>query len=170
IRTSTGLFALTAALGALACGDDNEPVGPGGTGGADVQAGTTAVVAVLNPVVNEAHTTGEPAELGPERDGIAIDAEPGDDAVTANDGLAVMGVPAGPIQLLIGTAPGLAYTVAAEGDLYDAAIAYDGAGAAFFTNTPIRYAVGAASGAVFFDPQDDVATIDARLDEDDLVV
>ncbi len=160
-----------------ACGDDGDSEEPQGTAGAadggDVAAGSTAIVAILNPVVNDPHTAEVPDELGTDRDGIDVDAEPGEAATTGNEGLAVVDVPVGAIDLHIGGAPDepvLGHTVVAEGDVYDAAIAYDGTGAAFFPNTPIRYAVGEKSGAFFYDPEDDFSTINARLEEDDVVV
>jgi hypothetical protein len=168
---------ICALAAASSCGDDEANDGSGGngaggagTGGADVEAGATAIVAIVNPVVNDAHNTGVPATVGTERDGIAVDAEPGENGVTAGEGLAVVGVPVGSLQLFIGTAPALAQTVIAEGDVYDAAIGYTPSGAAFFEHTPIRYAVGQTSGAFFFDPVSPFTDIRARLDQDDAVV
>jgi hypothetical protein len=165
-------MALFALCGALAC-DDDEPPPPTTTGvggGGDLPAGATAIVAIVNPVENEGHNTGVPSAVGTERNGIEVDAEPGEVDTTADEGLAVVGVPVAAIQLHVGAAPPVAHTVEAAGDIYDGAIGYDGAAAGFYENTPIRYAVGESSGAVFYDPNEDIATIDARLDEDDVIV
>lgn len=172
------LLGLLLAVFVVACGDDGDGGNGGsgasgagsGSGAADQTAGTTGIVAIVNPVVNDPHNTGVPSELGTDRDGIDVDAEPGEDDVTSDDGLAIVETPVGGIDLFVGAAPALAHTVLAEGDLYDAAIGYDGSGSAFFDNTPIRYAVGHSSGAFFYDPDDDFGAINARLEEDDVVV
>jgi hypothetical protein len=173
LSIAISVAATTALFGA--CGDDSGSDGSGGgtssgVGGADVVAGTTAIVAIVNPVVNDANAAAVPAELGTERASIAVDAEPGEDDVTDATGLALVEVPTGPIDLSVGDAPALPHSVLAAGDVYDAAVAYDGAAAAFFPNTPIRYAVGSESGAFFFDPDDAIDDIQARLGEDDVVV
>lgn len=134
----------------------------------DVVAGLTAVVAILNPVPNAGHNTGVPAEAGDQRNAITVDAEPGQQDVTA-DGIGVVEVPSGPLDLHIGPAL-LPLTVQAEGDVYDAPIAYNGSGAAFFANTPIRYPVGEVSGALFFDPVDPLADIEVSLGTDLTIV
>ncbi len=179
IRARTALLVgLLLAVGVVACGDDGSGGNGGsgasgggtGSGAADLPAGATAIVAIVNPVVNDPHNTGVPAELGSDRGGIDVDADPGEADVTSDDGLAVVDVPTGGIDLFVGAAPALAHTVLAEGDIYDAAIGYDGSGAAFFDHTPIRYAVGQGSGAIFYDPDDDFGEIDARLTEDNVIV
>lgn len=163
-----GLCFVLLVLGA--CTDDAKDDAGTGETGADQELGDTALVAIVNPVVNTGHNTGVPAEQGSERDGIPVNAEPGTDSPTANAGLAVVEVPVGVIEVLIGDAPALAHTVIAEGDVYDAAIAYDGSGAVLFENTPIRYAVGDGSEAIFYAPEDDLATINATLEQDDVIV
>jgi hypothetical protein len=60
--------------------------------------------------------------------------------------------------------------VKAVGDVVDAPIALSGSTAAFFDATPIRYAVGKDSGAIFFAPGDPLSDIAARFAEDDRVV
>jgi hypothetical protein len=173
IRRAVGVSTLAVSLGATGCGGDDAQAGA--TGGAsssnespDVSAGSTVIVAVVNPVVNDAHNTGVPASLGNERNGITVDAEPGGSDVT-EDGIAVVDVPTGAIALAVGSAS-LSHTVHAKGDVYDAPIALDGANAAFFAATPIRYPVGKDSGAVFFEPDAPLTDIEARLAEDDRVV
>ncbi|WP_437940139.1 hypothetical protein [Sorangium sp. So ce341] len=158
------LFVL-ACIGSVHCGGDDTTGAPDDV---DVPAGATAIVAIVNPVVNTPHTTGVPDELGDARDGITVTAMPGDSDVTA-DGVAVVGVPAGGIELEVSGA-GLSHTVQAEGDVVDAPIAFSGSAAAFFDNTPIRYAVNEASGAVFLDPSVPLAEIEGHLAEDDRIV
>lgn len=160
------LFVL-AWFGSVSCGGD-DATGPGIPEDVDVPAGATAIVAIVNPVVNTPHTTGVPDELGDARDGIAVTARPGDSDVTA-DGVAVVGVPPGGIELDVSGAS-LSHTVQAEGDVVDAPIAFSGSAAAFFDNTPIRYAVNEASGAIFLDPSVPLADIEGHLAEDDRIV
>jgi hypothetical protein len=161
-RWLNGTLVLT--LAALAAGCGGGPT----TDDPDVTAGATVIVAIVNPVVNDAHNTGVPASLGSEREGFVVDAEPGGDDVT-EDGIGVVEVPAGPVDLAVGEAV-LPLTVQAEGDVYDTPVAVTGADAAFFDATPIRYPVGKDSGAVFFLPESPLSDIEAALSEDDRVV
>lgn len=135
---------------------------------ADVPAGSTVLVAIVNPVVNNPHNTGVPGEQGSVRDGIDVDPEPGGAAVTV-DGLAVVDIPVGSIDILVGPAA-LGLDVDAAGDVFDAPIAFDGERAAYFANTPIRYPVGEAGGAIFFDPDIALSEISATLEKDNVVV
>jgi hypothetical protein len=157
----------------MGCGSDDVE-GEVATGGTtsnqnpDVIPGSTVVVAILNPVVNDAHNTGVPASLGDERNGILVEAEPGESDIS-EDGIAVVDVPPGAISLAMGPAS-LSHTVVARGDIYDAPIALDGSDAAFFDATPIRYAVGKDLGGFFFTPDSLLTDIEARLGEDDRVV
>jgi hypothetical protein len=160
-----------ALLCVLACA----PPGPGASGEsasvgdtADVPAGSTVVVAVVNPVVNTPHNTGVPGELGDVREGIDVDPEPGGAAVTV-DGLAVAEVPVASIDLFIGPAK-LGLDVDAAGDVIDAPIAFDGGAAAYFANTPIRYPVGEGGGAIFFDPDVPLSEIATSLEQDNVIV
>jgi hypothetical protein len=160
-RWTNGMVAL--ALVALGAGcDGGAPVDP------DVTAGVTAIVAIVNPVVNAAHNTGVPASLGTDRDGFVVNADPGGDDVT-EDGIGVVATEVGGVDLYVGDAV-LPVTVQAPGDVYDAPVALSGADAAFFDATPIRYPVGQESGAVFFAPDAPLSDIEARLAEDDRVV
>lgn len=178
MRQSLWILGLASLCFAPGCGgdDDDDPEGKAGSGGStqkdggDVTVGTTALVAILNPMVNDSHAADTPDELGTDRDGIEVNADPGESAVTSGDGLAVVDVPVGDIGVLVGSAPALGLTVLAEGDVYDAAIAYDGTGAAFFANTPIRYPVGEKSGAHFYDPATSFTEINNRLGQDSTVV
>ncbi|WP_437821079.1 hypothetical protein [Sorangium sp. So ce1078] len=165
LRARRALLAL-ACIGAVGCGE--ETTGRDVPDDVDVRAGATAIVAIVNPVVNTPHTTGVPVELGDERDGIDVTATPGDSDVTS-DGIAVVGAPAGGIELDVAGAP-LSHTIQAEGDVVDAPVAFSGSAAAFFDNTPIRYAVGEASGAIFLDPTAPMAEVEAHLAEDDRIV
>ncbi|MBI2392789.1 MAG: hypothetical protein HYV09_24605 [Deltaproteobacteria bacterium] len=160
--------ALAVALLAVSCGGDDEDKSPASTpNNPDVLAGSTAFVAVLNPTVNEGHAGGTPASLGTARNDVPV--KIGTAAAKTVDGVAVLGVPTGPIEVTVGDAK-LTHTVVAEGDVYDAPIALSGANAAYFDGTPVRYAVGKASGAFFYKPTDPIATITDKLAQDDVVV
>jgi len=171
-------------LGLAACGDDDSgPDDYGGSSGnrgdsdngrdggdgADVEVGDTVIVAIINPVINDGHKGGTPAEHGADRNGITVDAEPGESAVSADNGLAIVDVPAGNITLGVGPAS-IGHTVQAEGDVYDAPIAFNGTEASFFANTPIRYPVGRDFEKVIFNPDDGLEDINAGLAEDDVIV
>ncbi|WP_437729089.1 hypothetical protein [Sorangium sp. So ce861] len=164
-RAARRALLAVACIGAAGCGGDDATDVPDDV---DVEAGATAIVAIVNPVVNTPHTTGVPDELGDARDGITVAATPGSRDVTA-DGIAVVGVPAGDIELDVAGAT-LSHTMLAEGDVVDAPVAFSGSAAAFFDNTPIRYAVSEASGAIFLDPSAPMADVEARLAEDDQIV
>lgn len=163
------LAAVVLALGVVSCGSDDDegaktnpsPNNP------DVVAGSTAFVAVVNPAVNTGHAKGTPATLGTVRDGVPL--KVGTASATTDKGVATVGVPLGAIEVAIGDAK-LPHTVIAEGDVYDAPIGLTGPNAAYFDGTPIRYAVGKSSGAIFFKPTDPLATIAAKLEEDNVVV
>jgi hypothetical protein len=172
---------VVAALLSTACGDDGSSSGgEGGTGATgsgststgnvdpDVNAGQTVIVAIVNPVVNDGHQNGVPDSLGDERDGVNVDAEPGGEDLS-EDGIAVVDVAPGSIDLSVGEAS-LSVQVVAEGDVIDAPVAVTGDTGAFFDATPVRYAVGKDSGAWFFDPENELDEIRARLEEDDQVV
>jgi hypothetical protein len=140
----------------------------GTSGGAGmVVDGRTMVVVVVNPVVNTLHAAGVPGELGEERDEIAVAVEAGGAAVAAG-GLAVVEVPVGSLQLQVGPAV-LGLAVKAEGDVIDAPIGFNGDAAAFFSNTPIRHAVG-AEGSTRFAVGAMVEKIAAALNKEQAVV
>ncbi|WP_438026541.1 hypothetical protein [Sorangium sp. So ce233] len=165
VRRALSVLVLACA-GAAGCGDDTP--GSGDPTDVDVAAGATAVVAIVNPVVNEPHNTGVPAELGDARDGIVVTATPGGSDTTVG-GIAVVGARAGRVELDVAGVI-LAHTIEAERDVVDAPIAFSGSAAAFFDNTPIRYAVSEASGAVFVDPSLSMAAIERHLAADAQVV
>jgi len=133
-----------------------------------IPAGSAVVVVIVNPVVNSTHAGGVPGELGQLRDEIAVEAEPGGAAVTL-DGLAVAELAPGSLELRVGAAT-LSLDVSAMGDIIDAPIAYDGASAAYFSNTPLRYPAGAATKATRLDPETPRAAIAAALAKDGAVV
>ncbi|MDC3960542.1 hypothetical protein [Polyangium jinanense] len=166
---SLGVWMLAFA-GLVGCGGDEGNGGSGNNGpdDVDVPAGSTAFVAVINPVANTGHTTGTPAVTGDERDLIPVDAFPGS-ADTSESGIAVVGTGVGEVDVRIGDAL-LKHTVLAEGDVYDAPLGFDGANAETYPNTPIRYPVGANSGGFFFGPADILADVEAKLGVDDAVV
>jgi hypothetical protein len=163
---------LCLAAGLIGCSDESDTAENADSGAADLPAGATAIVVIANPVVNEAHETGVPAELTADhRSGIAVDADPGGADVTDATGLAVVEAVAGATELRLGPDPAaLALTVQAQGDVYDAPIAYDGTGAAFFDATPIRYPVGENSAAIYLDPGTPIREIEQALSTDDAIV
>jgi hypothetical protein len=170
--TRGGRLARALILALLACqgcdDDDGDKKDGDPTDDPDVVAGSTVIVAIVNPVVNDPHNTGVPDSLGDERDGITVSAEPGGSDVT-EDGVAVLSTSAGSVDLALGDAS-LSQTVAAEGDVYDAPVALNGEDATFFDATPIRYPVGKDSGAIFFDRDSSLSDIEASMAEDDSVV
>jgi hypothetical protein len=161
------VVALSSALFAVGCSDDETkapgPIDP------DVTVGATALIAIVNPVPNAGHNTGVPAEAGDERSAITVKADPGGEDVT-EAGIAVVPVAPGALNVHVGPTATLPLTVIAAGDVYDAPIAYNGSGAAYFANTPIRYPVGKASGAIFFGITNPLSEIEAQLGLDDSVV
>jgi hypothetical protein len=152
---------------APACGDD-DAAGHSGDG-ADVEFGETAIVIVVNPMVNDGHTQDVPDSLGTIRDDVAVDASPGGSAETDADGLAVLGgVEQGDATLVFQGESALPFTVVADGDVYDLAVAYDGERVTAFENFPIRYPV--AGSIVSFDSNGDRGAIAEALDTNDNVV
>lgn len=153
------------AIAAAGCGDD----GGGGGDGADVPFGETALVTVVNPVPNEGHTAAVPASLGETRGGVRVDADPGGDDVTGDEGLAVVGgIELGELELGFEGGPVLPFTVVADGDVYDLAVAYDGDTVTAFDNFPIRYPVGGE--VVTFGEDADPGAVDDAVDVDGSVV
>jgi hypothetical protein len=157
---------------------DDQPPDTGETGGddapADLPAGSTAIVVVLNPIVNDGHQTGIPAVLTETRDDVHVDAEPGGEGSTDVTGLTVVEAEPGATVLRFGPEDDdraeLGLTVIAEGDVYDAPVAWDGVTAEAFDGTPIRYPVGDTSGAIFLEPDTPLAQIEDELTVDDAVV
>jgi hypothetical protein len=129
---------------------------------------------VLNPVVNAGHATGTPGIVGDIHDGVRVHADPGGEDTTDVTGLAVVGAERGPTVVTLGEqddAPTeLTLTVVAEGDVYDAAVGYDGTVADYFELTPIRHAVGEPSGAIYIEPDTAIGEIESTLESDDVVV
>lgn len=118
-----------------------------GSDGADPDKpfGDTAIV-VVNPAENEGNTAEPPAFVGTDVADVGVDANPGGAASTDTMGLAVLGdLSVGSTDLVIGGGPAsVSLDIIADGDVYDAAVAYDGDGnqAAFYPGFPIRYGVG----------------------------
>lgn len=132
---------LAISLIAVACGDSEKT--PNDDSGADQSFGDTALVTVVNPIENEGHTGDAPAAHDTTREGISVDAEPGDSAMTDATGLAVLDdVGEGELSLTFGGRPSMPFSVLGEGDVYDLAVGYDGSAVEIFPNFPIRYAVG----------------------------
>jgi hypothetical protein len=124
-----------------ACGDSEKTQSD--DSGADQSLGDTALVTVVNPIENEGHTADAPSAYDTAREGIAVDAEPGDSAMTDPTGLAVLDdVGEGELSLTFGGRPSMPFSVIEAGDVYDLAVAYDGSAVEIFPNFPIRYAVG----------------------------
>jgi hypothetical protein len=74
----------------------------------------------------------------------------------------------GTSDLIIGTAAPLPFTVPSAGDVYDLAVAYDGATATPFPNFPIRYGVGGS--IVVFDSRASPAAVAEALSTDGNIV
>jgi hypothetical protein len=125
---------LLASLLLTACGDD--PV--------DGPFGPTRIVVVVNPPENDGNTATVPAAAGTMQAGDDVDVEPGGGATTDATGLAVIDtdIDPGSVSIILDGGPSVSATIQAEGDVYDAAIAYNGTAAAFYPGSPIHYAVG----------------------------
>jgi hypothetical protein len=124
---------LTLALSLAACSGASDGALP---------FGETAIVTVVNPLVNAAHTVGGPVPADA-RASISIDVIPGGAATTDATGLAVVkDLTPGVRNLLVGTAATSPFTISAAGDVYDLAVAYDGTTTTPFPGFPIRYGVG----------------------------
>jgi len=173
-RTLTLVLALTSTQ-LLGCKDDAPAASDTGTDEdqGDLPAGSTALVVLLNPIVNVEHATGTPSVAGTVQDAIDVVAMPGGEDTTDETGLAVVEIAVGPTSVAFGAIdkPGtLALDVIAEGDVYDAAVAFDGALAGYFAQTPIRYAVGEPSGAIYIESGTPIGQIEQELTVDDVVV
>lgn len=115
----------------------------GGLPDADQPFGESAVVVVVNPMVNDGNTTAIPASASTSRGDIFIDADPGGSATTDTSGLAVITeVAAGDVALLFNGDASLPLTILSNGDVYDLAVAYNGDAVAPYPNFAIRYGVG----------------------------
>jgi hypothetical protein len=122
------------ALAIAGCGSGIDP---------DRPFGDTAVVVIVNPPENEGNTSTPPASVGSAIEGVLVDAIPGGSDLTDATGLAVLGgVSAGPTDLVFDDGPHVELEILRDGDVYDAAVAYDGTSAAFYPGFPIRYGVG----------------------------
>lgn len=132
-----------AALALLAgCGSDDDDEDDK-THDPDQPFGATAIVVVVNPSVNTGNASPVPNQLGTEREGIAVDAQPGDAATTDATGLAVLDELAeGELSLAFAEGPALPFTIEAAGDVHDLAVAYNSSEVGAFENFPIRYPVG----------------------------
>lgn len=146
--------------------DVSDPVGSIGDT-AEVPPGSSVLVVIANPVVNSPHDTGVPAEQGSARQGLDVDPMPGGSAATV-DGLAVVDVPVGTIDLRIGPAA-LLLEVTAEGELIDAPIAFNGERASHFAGTPLRYPIG-GMGVVRVGPDTPAMELSRTLKTDDAIV
>lgn len=160
----------TVVAASLACEpryvDVSDPEASIGDSG-EVPPGSSVLVVIANPVVNGPHDTGVPAEQGDVRQGLDVDPIPGGSAATV-DGVAVVDVPVGAIDLRIGPAA-LPLEVLAEGELIDALVAVDGERARHFAGTPLRYPVGDMA-VVRVDPDTSAMELARTLKSDDAIV
>lgn len=160
-----GAISLCSASILTGCGGNESESSASETPKADLPVGSTAIVAVVNPVVNDGHFSVLPKTLGTEKNKILLDAQPGGEDKTGSDGLALISVDVGPVDMAAGGAS-LSLTVQAKGDVYDAPIALNASSAAFFVNTPIRYPIGDASNPVRFQDGSPMADIEAEAAKD----
>ncbi|MCH7995294.1 MAG: hypothetical protein IIB57_12745 [Planctomycetes bacterium] len=93
--------------------------------------------------MNDGNTTAIPDSAAIVREGIRVDVDPGDAAITDAIGMAVIDdVAAGEVDVLFGAEASLPLSILAAGDVYDLAVAYDGSEVTAYPNFPIRYGVG----------------------------
>ncbi|MFO7587366.1 MAG: hypothetical protein R6X22_04765, partial [Gemmatimonadota bacterium] len=114
------------------CGDDDTtaPQPP------QVEFGTTTIVMIVNPAINDVNTTSVPSP-GTVRAGVTVTADDGVSAVTDASGIAVLAdVTAGirTLSLDEGSNTGQVTVSIAEGDLREVAVAFDAGGAAIMQN------------------------------------
>lgn len=110
------------------CGDD-DPTAPRPP---QVEFGTTTIVMIVNPAINDGNTTSVPSP-GTVRAGVTVTADDGVSAVTDARGIAVLGdVTAGIRTLTLeeGSDTGEVTVSIAEGDLREVAVAFDAGAAA----------------------------------------
>jgi hypothetical protein len=158
MKVSTSISAITGALALVACsGSGIDP---------DLPFGRTAIVVVVNPPANDGNTAAPPSFVGSAVGGVAVDAVPGGSATTDATGLAVIAdVEAGLTDVVLDGGPQVSIDILGDGDVYDAAVAYDGDQAGFYPGFPIRYGVG---GEIVVIGSDDDAT-DALATDDTIV-
>jgi hypothetical protein len=136
MKPSPRLAAFTAALLGAACGSS----GPD----PDLPFGDTAIVVVVNPPENAGNTAAPPAFAGTAFADVRVEADPGGSTRTDATGLAVLAdVDVGPTDVVFDRGPHVTIDILGAGDVYDAAVAYDGGDqAGFYPGFPIRYGVG----------------------------
>jgi hypothetical protein len=140
----------------LACGG-NDP---------DTPFGETAIIVVVNPEENDGNTEALPGFVADIYGGVDVDADPGGADTTDDTGLAVLhDLDPGDLDLVFDGDASLPFTIVAEGDVYDVAVAYDGDQVGLYSGFPIRYSIG---GQIIEIPIDADPT-DA-LSEDDQIV
>ncbi len=130
-------FGLTVAVLLAGCGNS------AGSRNPDRPFGSTALVTVVNPQVNDGNTTAIPESAAIVREGVGVDVDPGSAATTDATGMAVIDdVATGEIDVLFDGGAALPLTILANGDVYDLAVGYDGSEVTAYPNFPIRYGVG----------------------------
>jgi hypothetical protein len=132
-----GSAALLVALGAAAdCGDDGND--------GDLPFGDTAVVVIVNPVVNDGNTVSVPAAYDETVvEGVEVDAQPGDRDTSDAEGIAVLDqLESGELDVAFDSGASLPLSILAAGDVLDLAVAYDGNTVTPFESFPIVYGVG----------------------------
>ncbi len=148
---------LVAVTAAAACGNGVDP---------DRPFGETSVVVIVNPPENDGNTSTPPDNIGSAVEDVGVEAVPGGSDRTDETGMAILGgVSAGPTDLAIEGGPHVDFEIVSDGDVYDAAVAYDGDSAAFYPGFPIRYGVG---GEIIVVGTDEDAN--DPLTRDDLIV
>lgn len=146
-----------------ACSDDPA----GGPGPTDVPFGTTAIVVVVNPVVNDASSKAVPAP-GAIVEGVKLTTDDGVTATTGPDGIAVLApVTAGARTITVGGAVsgGTVSVMVADRTLREVALAVDSGRAEVMVNVDYK-----ADQAIELDPAMSSAEVNSALATSDRVV
>jgi hypothetical protein len=154
-------YALAFILGACGGGDD------GGTGPTDVRFGDTALVVVVNPVINDANDQQVPAP-GSVRDGVVLTTDDDVAATTGPDGIAVLAPLTAGVRTVSVSGGGLdgSFTVTMTGgELREIALAADGTRAEIMVEIDYK-----SDRVVELVPTMTLAEVDAALPVSDAVV
>jgi hypothetical protein len=163
VGTLIGLMGMMGISVVCGCSDDDHKT-------KDLPFGDTAVVVVVNPVINDGNTVDVPVAYDETIvEGVAVDGVPGDDDISDPEGFAVLdALEVGDLEILFDGGPAVALVVAQQGDVMDLAVAYNGDAVEPFANFPIVYGVGA--DIVEFDTDADPTAVADALSTDSNIV